>query len=57
MPYSGVQAFAFRSGRRAKIASARRVEMQQRRLHLPVADRAPDEPPPLVVIVQGPPKV
>ncbi|CAI5981301.1 unnamed protein product [Closterium sp. NIES-65] len=54
------RAFAFRSSRRAKLQVARRVELQQRRMHAPsaAATRAQAlEPPPFVVLVQGPPKV
>ncbi|GJP63374.1 hypothetical protein CLOP_g20451, partial [Closterium sp. NIES-67] len=53
------RAFAFRSSRRAKLQVARRVELQQRRMHAPSANatRAQAlEPPPFVVLVQGPPK-
>lgn len=33
------------------------TEKEQRRLHLPTVDRAIGEPPPYVVLVQGPPQV
>jgi hypothetical protein len=36
---------------------ARSVEIEQRRLHVPIMDRSIGEPPPFVVVVQGPPQV
>ncbi|XP_010542239.1 PREDICTED: ribosome biogenesis protein bms1 [Tarenaya hassleriana] len=51
------KAFAFNSAVKAKRLQARTVEKEQRRLHLPTIDRTYGEPPPYVVVVQGPPKV
>ncbi|KAK6233782.1 hypothetical protein QUC31_006188 [Theobroma cacao] len=51
------KAFAFRSNAKAKRLQSRAVEKEQRRLHLPVIDRSYSEPPPFVVVVQGPPQV
>ncbi|KAK8509472.1 hypothetical protein V6N13_061897 [Hibiscus sabdariffa] len=51
------KAFAFRSNAKAKRLQSRTVEKEQRRLHLPVMDRSYGEPPPFVVVVQGPPQV
>ncbi|XP_021296525.1 ribosome biogenesis protein BMS1 homolog isoform X2 [Herrania umbratica] len=51
------KAFAFRSNAKAKRLQSRAVEKEQRRLHLPVIDRSYGEPPPFVVVVQGPPQV
>ncbi|OMO75683.1 hypothetical protein CCACVL1_16107 [Corchorus capsularis] len=51
------KAFAFRSNAKAKRLQSRAVEKEQRKLHLPVIDRSYGEPPPFVVVVQGPPQV
>ncbi|KXZ47518.1 hypothetical protein GPECTOR_34g677 [Gonium pectorale] len=51
------KAFAFQSRNKAKGAQARTAEREQRRLHAPVLDKANEEPPPFVVLVQGPPGV
>lgn len=51
------QAFAFRSAAKAKRLQARTAEIEQRRLHVPIMDRSIGEPPPFVVVVQGPPQV
>jgi hypothetical protein len=51
------QAFTFHSAVRAKRLQARSAEKDQRRLHVPVVDRSSGEPPPFVVVVQGPPQV
>ncbi|XVF14733.1 hypothetical protein REPUB_Repub09cG0087200 [Reevesia pubescens] len=51
------KAFAFRSNAKAKRLQSRSVEKEQRRLHLPIMDRSYGEPPPFVVVVQGPPQV
>lgn len=48
------QAFAFASGRKAAKQAQRGQEMVQKKLHVPVVDRAPVELPPLVVVVAGP---
>ena len=42
---------------KAKRLQSRTVEKEQRRLHVPVIDRAYGEPPPFVIVVQGPPHV
>lgn len=42
---------------KAKRLQSRTVEKEQRRLHVPVIDRAYGEPPPFVIVVQGPPQV
>ena len=51
------QAFAFQSAAKAKRLQARSAEIEQRRLHVPIMDRSIGEPPPFVVVVQGPPQV
>ncbi|KAF3973392.1 hypothetical protein CMV_003173 [Castanea mollissima] len=51
------KAFAFSSSVKAKRLQSRTVEKEQRRLHVPVIDRAYGEPPPFVIVVQGPPQV
>ena len=51
------QAFIFSSAARSKREKTRNAEREQRRLHVPLADRGGDEPPPFVVLVHGPPQV
>ena len=51
------KAFVFASRGKARAARARTAERDQRRMHAPAAEREPEEPPPLVVLVQGPPGV
>ncbi|KAL2645256.1 hypothetical protein R1flu_012843 [Riccia fluitans] len=51
------KAFTFQSSAKAKRLQARSAEKDQRRLHVPVVDRSSGEPPPFVVVVQGPPGV
>eukprot|EP00775_Hariotina_reticulata_P007582 gene7582-7787_t len=56
-PGANPKAFAFQSAGRAKAAAARTAEKEQRRLHAPMSERVVAEPPPLLVLVQGPPQV
>lgn len=51
------KAFAFTSTVKTKRLQSRSTEKEQRRLHLPTIDRNIGEPPPFVVVVQGPPQV
>uniref|UniRef100_A0A7N0T9Q8 Bms1-type G domain-containing protein n=1 Tax=Kalanchoe fedtschenkoi TaxID=63787 RepID=A0A7N0T9Q8_KALFE len=51
------KAFAFKSSVKARRLHTHSTEKEQRRLHLPTVDRAIGEPPPYVVLVQGPPQV
>ncbi|KAF5838557.1 BMS1-like protein [Dunaliella salina] len=52
------KAFSFQSTNKAKSARARSAEKEQRRLHAPLAQGLEsDLPPPMVVLVQGPPGV
>ena len=51
------KAFAFaKPGKLAK-AAVRSHDVREKRLHVPLVDRVPEEPPPLVVGVVGPPGV
>jgi len=52
------KAFAPRSGRRAEKQGRRKAEKDQTRLHVPLVDRTPtDVPPPVVIVIVGPPGV
>ena len=51
------KAFTFKSTVRAARSVRRTLDVQTKKLHLPVVDRTPLEPPPIVVAVVGPPKV
>ncbi|KAJ3682923.1 hypothetical protein LUZ60_013150 [Juncus effusus] len=51
------KAFAFTSSTKAKRLQSRSAEIEQKKLHMPVMDRSIGEPPPFVVVVQGPPQV
>ena len=52
------QAFAPKSGRRAERQGRRNAERDQRRLHVPLVNRTPeDNPPPVIVAIVGPPGV
>ena len=57
VPNNNPRAFAFQSAGKAKSQQARTAERSQRRLHPILSEQLPCEPPPLVVLVQGPPKV
>jgi ribosome biogenesis protein BMS1 len=41
----------------ANRAGRRNMDIQEKRFHVPLVDRTPIEPPPIVVAVVGPPKV
>ena len=49
------RAFIFKSSTKAKKARTIAAEKQQRKLRAPILDRQAEEPPPFVVLVQGPP--
>ncbi|KAJ3296166.1 Glycoside hydrolase 2 (Mannanase, beta-galactosidase) [Rhizoclosmatium sp. JEL0117] len=49
------KAFAFNSGIRANRTIMRNMDKDQTRLHVPMVDRTPDIPPPIVIAVVGPP--
>jgi ribosome biogenesis protein BMS1 len=42
------------SGRKAEKQSRRKEEFEQKKLHVPLVDRTPLEPPPIIVAVAGP---
>ncbi|KAJ1731553.1 Glycoside hydrolase 2 (Mannanase, beta-galactosidase), partial [Coemansia biformis] len=50
------RAFAMQSGLRADRMAQRKAELDEKRFHVPMADRTPTTPPPLVVAVVGPPQ-
>ncbi|RIA82679.1 hypothetical protein C1645_699962 [Glomus cerebriforme] len=50
------KAFAPLSGRKAEKLARRKQELVQKKLHVPLVDRTPLEPPPVVVAVVGPPQ-
>jgi ribosome biogenesis protein BMS1 len=51
------KAFAFNSSRRAEKAARRTLDLEQKRMHVPMVDRSGLEAPPIVVAVVGPPQV
>ncbi|DBA75588.1 TPA: Glycoside hydrolase 2 (Mannanase, beta-galactosidase) [Trebouxia sp. C0005] len=51
------KAFVFSGRGKAKLQQARSAERDQKRMHVPVVDTTPEEPPPFVVVVHGPPGV
>ncbi|EMD62274.1 hypothetical protein COCSADRAFT_342480 [Bipolaris sorokiniana ND90Pr] len=51
------KAFAFAAPGRLKKQAARSSEVKEKRLHVPLVDRLPEEAPPIVVAVVGPPGV
>ncbi|CAG8674507.1 11196_t:CDS:10, partial [Racocetra fulgida] len=51
------KAFAPVSGRKAEKLARRKQELIQKKLHVPLVDRTPVEPPPIIVSVVGPPQV
>ncbi|KAI9376053.1 hypothetical protein BJX61DRAFT_491774 [Aspergillus egyptiacus] len=57
--YSGPnpKAFAFSNPGKGNKAGARSHDIKEKRLHVPLVDRLPEEAPPLVVAVVGPPGV
>lgn len=51
------KAFAINAPKAAEKRFRRKQDHQEKRFHVPLADRTPDEPPPVVVAVVGPPQV
>ena len=51
------KAFTFQSTVRAARQHRRKLDVQTKKHHVPLVDRTPLEPPPIVVAVIGPPKV
>lgn len=54
---SNPKAFAFAKPGKAFRQAVRSHDVKEKRLHVPLVDRIPEEPPPLVVAVVGPPGV
>ncbi|PVU90203.1 hypothetical protein BB561_004989 [Smittium simulii] len=50
------KAFAMQSGIRAAKMASRKLEKQEKKLHVPLVDRTPEIPPPIIVAVVGPPQ-
>ncbi|PIA18870.1 DUF663-domain-containing protein [Coemansia reversa NRRL 1564] len=50
------KAFTMQSSQRADRMSRRKAELDEKKYHVPMADRTPKVPPPLVVAVVGPPR-
>jgi len=51
------QAFALRSVASATRRTRRRLDQEEKKQHAPLIDRTPEEPPPVLVAVVGPPGV
>lgn len=51
------KAFTFQSNVRAARQAKRKLDVQSKKHHVPLVDRTPLEPPPIVVAVIGPPNV
>lgn len=51
------KAFAFNSAVRAERRFRRKEDLDTKKQHIPLVDRAPVEPPPVIIAVVGPPKV
>ncbi|KAJ2235333.1 Glycoside hydrolase 2 (Mannanase, beta-galactosidase) [Coemansia sp. RSA 485] len=50
------KAFAIQSAQKAERMARRKAELDEKKYHVPMADRTPTIPPPLVVAVVGPPQ-
>lgn len=51
------KAFTFKSAVRAARQARRTLDVKSKRIQVPTVDRTPEEPPPVLVAVVGPPKV
>nr|CAD7458523.1 unnamed protein product [Timema tahoe] len=51
------KAFTFNSAVKAERRFRRKEDIQTKKQHIPLVDRTPIEPPPVIVAVVGPPKV
>jgi len=51
------KAFAFNAPGKLQRSAARSQDVREKRLHVPLVDRLPEEAPPIVVGVVGPPGV
>lgn len=49
--------FAINAARSAELRFRRKQDLQTKKHHIPLVDTMPDEPPPIVIAVVGPPKV
>ncbi|KAE9556697.1 hypothetical protein FO519_000103 [Halicephalobus sp. NKZ332] len=54
---NNLKAFTFKSANRARLAIARAANLSERKIHAPIIDRTPVEPPPIIVAIAGPSKV
>jgi ribosome biogenesis protein BMS1 len=57
--HAGVNPKAFAYAKPGKLhrQAARSHDVKEKRLHVPLVDRIPEDPPPLIVAVVGPPGV
>lgn len=51
------KAFTFHSAVKAARSARRTLDIETKKMHQPLVDRTPLEPPPIVVAIVGPPKV
>ncbi|XP_001985437.2 ribosome biogenesis protein BMS1 homolog [Drosophila grimshawi] len=51
------KAFAINSAQRAERNFRRKEDLTAKKQHIPVVDQTPDEPPPVMIAIVGPPKV
>lgn len=51
------KAFAINSTQRAERKFRRKEDLTAKKQHIPIVDKTPDEPPPFLIAVVGPPKV
>jgi len=51
------KAFAITSARKAELRFRRKQDLKTKKHHIPIVDSTPEEPPPIVIAVVGPPKV
>ncbi|XP_034103406.1 ribosome biogenesis protein BMS1 homolog [Drosophila albomicans] len=51
------KAFAINSAQRAERNFRRKEDLTAKKQHIPVVDQTPDEPPPVLIAIVGPPKV
>ena len=51
------KAFALLSTRKAARTFHRKLDLETKKQHVPLIDRTPLEPPPIIVAIVGPPKV
>ncbi|TDG52568.1 hypothetical protein AWZ03_000801 [Drosophila navojoa] len=51
------KAFAINSAQRAERNFRRKEDLTAKKQHIPIVDQTPDEPPPVLIAIVGPPKV